>query len=416
MASLIIFLLWMIFISYLFLLFKQNNRVDPILIFIAYIYPIIIGYIMLDAKNSTFHSPEILLSIILFIIGSRLSHSQYLTGFKNINFPKLHLDENRTRFVSIIVFSISFYHVAAMGFPLFQESVEINRFNFTDSGFWGVPSRFFLNVMPLTIIFLTVKWYGDNKNKGWLTFFWILFLILSLISGFKGSILVGILIGVFTLSAAQKIRMRDFINFKFAIIIIFGILVALSISFLYKSREINSFTQSIIYLYNRITRDGAEAGYVVMNNEKFTGIDFIKNDIRYYAYKYTKKSIPEGLAPSDKIVSSFITKTPLDGKHFVVSVTTGLFPILKSDYGLWLGLIFHFLYGIVFGTFYQAVSIFIREKSFLNASILIYFMYIMMITIGNGNPVYWLINLIIGVIILLMVCAICTIIGHRRKI
>ena len=94
--------------------------------------------------------------------------------------------------VLIVAAVLAFYHLIKSGIPILSGDVEVERFDFTSSGLFGIPGRMYLFGLKIAWIVasvnaavLRVPWW---KYRPWLAASAAL-LLSSLLSGFKGQIL-----------------------------------------------------------------------------------------------------------------------------------------------------------------------------------------------------------------------------------
>lgn len=387
---------------YLVLLKYTRIKFNILHLFLILIFPIGIGYQAWDKVNGSRVGYYFWLTFISLSVGYLLAGIIKLkilrSGSHNIRY-------STEKILAAIIVLISAYHIYALGIPILRSDVEVARFSFGDSGFMGIPSRVFLIVFPIFAIY-TLQKHLSNRSRDSsriMTFTWVSYFILQVASGFKGALLVMIIIAAFSIiSARDKYYFKDLLKFKYLTYVIIGAIFAIFVSFQYGSRNISSFESGINYIYQRATKEAAEAGYIVFSEAKFNTTNYVKNDFYYFSDRYFGIKSKKEIFPSDRIISSKISRTPLDSRYFIVSVTTGLASLLYSDFGISITLFTFFLLGVVIRLSSASASFYYKEGNFFAASILTYLIYNIYVVIVNGNPIYWIINTTIGCIVFIM--------------
>lgn len=399
-TNLLIFLIIAIYLT-LFKYTKINFNVLHLLLIL--IFPIGIGYQAWDEANGSRISYYFWLSFIALIAGYFLSAAMSVgvlhSSARSIKY-------STDKMLAAIIVLVSAYHIYALGIPILRSDVEVARFSFGDSGFMGIPSRIFLIVFPIFAIYTLQKYLSTRSKESYkiMAFTWASYLILQIASGFKGALLVMIIIAAFSIiSGKNRYYFRDILKFKYLIYILISALFAILVSFQYGSRKISNFESGMGYIYQRATKEAAEAGYIVFSEAKFKATRYVENDLYYFSDRYFGIESKKEIFPSDRIISSKISKTPLDDRYFIVSVTTGLASLLYSDFGIFITLFIFFIIGAMIRLSSTSASLYYKKGDFVASSILTYLIYNIYVVIVNGNPIYWVINTIIGCIIFIVI-------------
>lgn len=403
------------FLVYLILLKYTKIRFNIIHLLFILIFPIGIGYQVLDRENGDSISYYFWFSFISLCFGYTLtSIANYRISFSGNYYIKYSTE----KIVAAVVVLVSAYHIYALGIPILRSDVEVSRFSFGDSGFMGIPSRVFLIVFPIFAIYTLQKHLSlkSKESYGIMIFTWISYFILQIASGFKGSLLVMTIIAAFSLiSFNRKYYFSDLIRFKYLLYLLVGAMFAIFVSFQYGSRNVSSFRDGVSYIYQRTTREAAEAGYIVFSEARYKSISYLSNDINYFSDKYFGIKAKKEIFPSDRIISSKISRTPLDDRYFIVSVTTGLASLMYSDFGFLITSLTFMTLGVVIRTATAFASAFYQNGNFIATSILTYLIYNIYVVIVNGNPVYWVINTVIGCIIFLLILVFSDLLARLRS-
>lgn len=231
--------------------------------------------------------------------------------------------------------ALALYHLVASGIPLFADSIERARFDFTSSGLFGVPGRMFLFGTTFTWILASsnatsrgVLWRQD-RSWCYATFFLV---ATSVLSGFKGEALsvltmalgVSVILAGPGLSVGGAVRRYWWVAGLAAVYFYF-------VAGMYGSyvSSAGGFWQQII---ERFTVIGAEPGqYVIEGRLPVSVSNVFVSDASYFLTKYL--GMPsEGAYSLDQLVSSSILGVSPLSSAFYPPVTVG--GIAESYYSL----------------------------------------------------------------------------------
>lgn len=254
-------------------------------------------------------------------------------------------------FFILLLFTV--YHYSVVGIPIFSGNVEIERFEFTNSGLFGLPGRVILFGIPIYYIivngfrrFSNVS-YHLLKKPLYLSFFLLVFTRLA--AGFKGAIVEIILITFFcNITSLQNFNIIKLFR-KYSLSIFIAVVFAFGVARLYKTITLN-YNSGTQYFIERLTTIAALPGYRVIQGKisnYATYSNSLLNDLNYYLPKYFLGSYQSDAFPFVKIVSSSIYGTSLQADSFIVPVTIGALATLYYDFGAY-SFLFSFLLGMLF--------------------------------------------------------------------
>lgn len=255
---------------------------------------------------------------------------------------------------SLVIVSSAFagYHLLLAGIPILTSNVEIQRFDFTSSGFFGIPGRMFLFGLKITWVVAAAN--AAAQRIPWTAYPpWIAasvsLLGASLASGFKGQILSLALTCLLVWLLTNHGRLtywtvaRRFWPLGAAAVGYF-LLVAGQYS-TYQAAQV-SILQSA---FNRWTIGSAETPAVVLNGG-VVGMPTnpLMNDILYYAWRYA------GIRPgtefsTERAVSASITGVDPATQVWVVPVNVGGYAELVASFGVPAAIVGMLIVGWVLG-------------------------------------------------------------------
>jgi len=393
----------------------ESARLTPLVVSSLYLTPILFGYAELDARNDS-HTALLYCSAAGCFIVGYLAHRKFRhTRKRSILLRDDSLPPRRSapgiRWFGWIVVTLTAYHFAMAGVPLFSTDIETSRFDFTSSGLFGIPGRMFLFGLPFTTLLVTVASVRKlvPVSRALVIFLWCAYATANLLGGFKGglvSVLTTMLLARSITSRPLALR-RAVVGWRIVVIII-ALLYGGVISLRYRSLGLNSPADVVPYLAARATVSAAEPGYLVF--ERFgtdgTGGAQFAQDTRYFLTKYLpflplEQSV---VFPFEKTVSAALSRTPISSTAFIVPVTIGAFPELVANLGVWVALSAMFLIGIVLSYLVSKAQ---HCTSALNGALLGLAVYFLQIYILNGDLVYSFLNLSLMSALLLMLYGFC---------
>ncbi|MBT4686680.1 MAG: hypothetical protein HOK21_03280 [Rhodospirillaceae bacterium] len=269
-----------------------------------------IGYAQIDDNNATSIWFVYFSSLVAFWASYHFSEKylfHWVSRYDQEQIRQPFTNGAALNLCSIVVFSLAFYHVAAIGFPLFSDNIETARFNFGGSGLLGLPSRMWLFGMTLMIF---AQWnYAINnpsyKNSMVMMFFTAAFVVLTLLGGFKGApVYVAVLYLTHRLLAGAPVPIRSFLSYRFLAVAVFMVAFLFVLSGRYQSLDLIGYYDIGEYVVNRFTVIPAMSGYTLYTENvisSLSGIDFLVNDFLYFLSKYMNLnvSIEYGLSPTE---------------------------------------------------------------------------------------------------------------------
>jgi len=229
---------------------------------------------------------------------------------------------------SVIVVSAAMasYHLLRAGIPIFSSDVEIERFDFTSSGLFGIPGRMYL-------FGVKIAWIVASANAAVLRIPWTRYrpwwgasaalLAISLLSGFKGQIpaLAGIALMVWIMTHRDRLTYWSVVRRFWPVAVAavgYFLLVAGQYGTYQDSRQ--SVLQSS---WERWTTGSAQAPSIALGGRfAYLPGNSLVNDFLYYAQRYA------GIGPGapysvDRAVSASITHANPASSDWVVPVTVG---------------------------------------------------------------------------------------------
>ncbi|WP_017550927.1 O-antigen polymerase [Heyndrickxia coagulans] len=355
------YLLFIILI--IIVLIIDKFQINPLTLTFINLIPIFIGYYTLDLKNDTHLSILVLVNHYLFLIGYILFY--IFKKEQRIKKNNKDIIDNKSYFSIFAFFLIVelfvVYHFAVGGIPILSSNVEMDRFNFSSSGLFGIPGRMLLFGLPFisTMVSILFYKYNSSKTKKFFLITWALYVFFNLLTGFKGALLtICLQFFLVTSISNKKWYIPNLFKLRNIVFAVVAIIYAIVMSLNYKSVSAVSINSSLNYLLNRATEQASLAGYFTINNSSFLhayqNLHPFINEFQYYIDKYTNGIINFKSAnfPVEMVVSSLLTGTPLTTNNFIVSVTLGGFAYLYILFGqyftyfsmLIFGFLFHFLF------------------------------------------------------------------------
>lgn len=360
-----------------------------------------IGLYLLDSANKWYY----IFGIMLFLFGYwvmvrlilKISHSIKLVSQSET--AKFTVRTLAIWITSSAVFGLVGYHFAVGGIPLFSDGIEIDRFNFTSSGLFGIPGRMYMMGLPLLLVYISIIRSRTVVHKSINVVYvltWVVFITSRIFSGFKGSLLEVVLTIMFIHAIENKpISVYNKRLFTYALVLFSSLLFAGLIAGRYGATYGIDFMDSIAYLLDRMTTIAAQpAEYVMSAAEKHTmdssysGYYF--QDFAYILKKYLRISLVEGdVFTLEKTVSAGLYGVPLSEDYFIVPVTIGAFAETFINFGL-IGTYFvMFFYGILYAYFIGQA---IRSTNIYIATLYGYGVLICHSYLTKGGLIYFLTN------------------------
>jgi hypothetical protein len=385
---------------------REGWKLTPLVLLYLSWSPIAVGYVGLDALNGTDYSIYYSLAFTAFAIGYFLHQKKHATPTVEPLPDRVYPPQSDRAvkwFVGIVV-AFTCYHFVAGGVPLFSENVEVRRFDFTSSGFFGIPGRMYQYGLPFAAMMVSIAAVRGlaHVSRRLLWGLWGFYVLTALVGGFKGGLYV--LVGNFLLVngvAGTPLHIWAYVGGRRALLLLASLAVAMLVAAQYETAGISGLGGYSAYILFRATLIGAQPGHVAFNEYGMagTGGHELLSEFSYYASKYFPFLFTRGAAdfPLDMKVSSLIYGTELSDQAFIVPVTVGAFPEFVVHFGALVGLVLIAALGVLFS--YLLFNA--RKSSRLFAvTASVFAMQILLVHVLNGGAVYHFVNCVLMLIIL----------------
>jgi len=397
----------------LLVLWWESAKLTPLVVLSISLTPLLLGYAEFDGQNGTGTALMYCAAVFSLILGHLVQQKFRRSPRPSSPPPRLdQLPERSTPGVVVfccVVVTLTFYHFFASGVPLFSEDVETARFDFTSSGFFGIPGRMFLFGLPFTVLLVSTAAFRRlvPVSRALLYFVWLSYIATGLLGGFKSGLVAVLTIMLLARSVVGRpLSLRRAVVGWRVFIIVGALIYCGLIAFRYRSLGLTSPSDVLPYLAERATTSAAAPGYLVFSRygTEGTGGDHYAQDASYFLAKYLPFVIPDdGIAlPFDKTVSAALYNTPISGKAFIVPVTVGAFPELVSNLGVGAAMTGMFLVGVFISYFLSRAQ---SSKGAFQSAMFALTVNRLQIYVLNGNLVYTCFNLIlIGLLLCGLYC------------
>ena len=240
---------------------------------------------------------------------------------------------------SVIVVSaaLAFYHLLRAGIPILSSDVEVERFDFTSSGLFGIPGRMYL-------FGVKIAWIVASANAAVLGIPWTRYrpwwgasaalLVISLLSGFKGQIpaLASVALMVWIMTHRDRLTYWNVVR-RFWPVAVGAVAYFLLVAGQYGTYQ--GSRQSVLQSsWERWTIGSAQAPSIALGGHfAYLPGNSLVNDVLYYAQRYA------GIGPGapyslDRAVSASITHANPASTDWVVPVTVGGYSELVLALGI----------------------------------------------------------------------------------
>jgi hypothetical protein len=370
---------------------RSRLRLTASVVTAAALGQVLIGFLILDELHGTAEWIPIFMSIAVFL-------GAYAFFETTQSEPRDHTPADRTvearlAIFGIVVLGLVAYHFLVGGIPLFSSNVEVDRFDFTGSGLFGLPGRMFLFGLPFLVMLATAFAVRHESSLGRVivAVAWVAYAIAQILAGFKGSLLI-VLIVFFLVraSSGRPVHVARLLSPRFVGLGIAAAAIALVIALQYRSLQLSNPAAAAAYLIDRVTVIAASPGYVAMTEFDNNAKPYVIGDTIYLIQKYTGLHISDHPTyPLELIVSARQSNQPLDNSVFLAPSTVGAFPGWFVDIG-WLPSLF--VMGVLGGGMALASAHAIRTRSTFLAAASTFWVYVLYLYVVNGSPIYWLVN------------------------
>lgn len=261
------------------------------------------------------------------------------------------------RAVFVFFALLAAYHFAVVGLPILAPNVEIARWNFTQSGLFGLPGRAYLYGLPLALVLARAARLGETESRpDWLYRAALAALVLSrVVGGFKGEVLeVVVLVYILQVGRSSSVTLAAVLR-RYAVPAAVALVFAGSVSQLYLSMQSKPGTASpASQLASRMTTTAARAPLTAIEYRDGGGlltprVTFV-HDVENYVRSITgaRDTAPLfGSMLSARMYGRDVYTRGNTPGTLIVPVASGAFSVLYYNFGI--GAYFAiFLIGAVF--------------------------------------------------------------------
>lgn len=325
--------------------------------------------------------------------------------------------------VYVVVFvagGFAMYHLVVGGIPLFSSgSVEVQRFDFTSSGLFGIPGRMYLFGVPVAWIIATTV-ATSRSIKLWRFGPWIwatlFYVSCGTLSGFKSGLSAMLFVMAFSLiviTGTQISLGKLLVRHGWLMVVAGGYaLYTLSTYQTYQSASVPLW-RSIL---DRSTIVGAQPKqYAIEGFVSGNITNGIANDFVYFLAKYTGNQIP-GSYSLERAVSAQIIGVDPSSDAWTTPVTVGGFPELVYSLGVPLAIVAALLVGLWVAALHRQTPN--SQLKTIWRAVAVYFLYSWIL---KGGLAYYSLNIGLVASVLVVLAIIVTIIrppaehyGRRR--
>lgn len=382
-------------IPLIIVLAAESLCLTPLVVVCGILMPIMFGYRIIDRSQGSNVTLTYVAAILCLLCGYYAA--RLLSPRIAVNLAKRQENARRDkmpmRVLITVVFAFVIYHLVVGGIPLLSADPEIARFNITSSGLFGIPSRMFLFGFPFIVLTTTVAAIRTlpGISRKMLLIVWGAFLLASVSSGFKSSLLSVVITFLLACAVAGKpVRIKRILSAQGLVIVATIVGSVFYVGSRYGTLHIENLAEFENYAIARSTVIAAAPGYYALTDYKTAGFNDVQylTDFRYYLGEYLPGASHQdtGVMPLDKLVSSLLYNNQRD---FIVSVTVGAFPEMFVNMGTaaYLGM---FILGIIFYVIYRRAR---ASSSLFGSGVYASVLYWMCVYVTNGSLIYYVLNL-----------------------
>ncbi len=330
----------------------DGGKITPVVVVILTLSLFIIGYATLDLQERTLIWPYYALNSFLLLLGyhgfNRLKKSNICWGdtvllnrfqgkggvrlLSNAGLRQMHR-------LCVIISLLVAYHYVVGGIPILSPDVEVERFQFSSSGLFGIPGRMAIFGLPFIVLYVSIYYWRtqDLRVKRLFRCVWVIFIFFSLLSGFKSSVLRAIdIIILARLLVGNALRISEFFSRRIKFLSLLAVFYIVWLSFRYASLGLTDVTSFLDYIVMRLFTIPARPGHYAITNlaGNANSYSYFLGDIFYFVHKYFGISLGGGdIFPLDLTVSSALHGVPLTEGSWIVPVTVGSFAGWYVDIG-----------------------------------------------------------------------------------
>lgn len=230
---------------------------------------------------------------------------------------------------------LAFYHIAIVGPPIFASDIEVSRFDFTSSGFFGIPGRMYL--FGTTFAWIIASANAQALGRRWRTYTpWKMatgiLLILALLSGFKGELLATavVLMCTYVVISGRTLRLGTLI-IRYWWALVPPVAYFLLVAGLYQTYA-SSGKSTLQLTWERLTVVAAEpTQFALTYFDSFDG--GLASDFAYFLTKYVGQSVA-GRYTFERAVSAAILNIAPESSAWAPPVTVGGFAESAAFFGV----------------------------------------------------------------------------------
>lgn len=293
--------------------------------------------------------------------------------------------------VTLLVLGWTAIHFARAGVPILSGNVETDRFDLAASGLFGVPSRFFLFVLPMAAVWAGVATSRITKDR-YALMLWAALVASRLAGGTKSGLLE---VATFALVVAVyrhgPLAFLQFLKGRSVFVITATIVGAGLVAQTYGTVQARS-DSTADYLIERLTVGTVGAAAHALERRPFVRSP-IADDLAFYSPKYVGL-VPRGFSASREIVASY-NGVRVETGAVTTAVTLGLPIELVLTGGLVLMVAGCLAAGVAMRSLQRTL---LRQVSWRSGAVGVAIVTLSHI-IGNGTLVYYTLNFLGSVVL-----------------
>ncbi len=332
---------------------------------------------------------------------SRVAEPMRVTG-REEDLPEDHrrVREGALGSTAVIVALLALYHLWAVGFPVFASDVEVQRFDFTSSGLFGIPGRMYLFGVPI-VWAITTAAVVDAGKKFLASRAWVIaslaLLLTSLLGGFKSGVaaMATTVIIVMTITQQSQPRLLTAIRQYWWLVlgaVVYGAIVASS--YVTYQRQGGSLIDQLI---SRLTVIGAEPKRAALLGSVQTPPAPLFSDFWYFIRKYAGQSTSSDFTVERAISAAMIGADPASNA-WTTPVTVGGIPELVLVLGTPIAMVACSVLGWILSGLYR-----LRSPSFSKLAVASIAGLALTTWISRGGFAYYTLNyLLVGLLVFLL--------------
>ena len=394
---------------------RDGNRIRPFLVTWAYLLVVAFGCLV----TSDFEPDQIDLIYVTGVAALWLGYvvTRSASAASGVGVPAREPDHDadesaegafaELRAAAIVTIALTLYHFVTVGLPILSGQVELARWQTTESGLYGLPSRAYQIGLPTMLIVIGIVRARQTVHQPRLERLYnvalAVFVASRLAGGFKGGALqILLVLLLIRLVGVHSDRLgRLVLRYSVAALVALGAMYAVSSS--YNTVRARATTESVSVFDQLVTRvtTVAAAPVRLTISERLperTGVlpgDPLGHDLSHYVRRYAP-GLESAEYPFNLYVSSAVTGRPLDGTRFVVPTTPGLVATLFFAYG-WAGFVVVAGVGALYAVVENRAQ---NHRSATSAGFALAVLFQLHLAITKGGLMYTLLNTALMVLLL----------------